>query len=1193
MKGFSRIASPKKSLQQQVKQIVKSINKRGNKKHGHSAIRELEEESQYVTPGTGDFTPGEIPASGNQQVQAGKEESIGKDDCIWHEEAGSNRVSESAPECGTGNGNGLCFEGLTSVHWQELTQSCIDEEIAALNFKSLDGDEAYEYLIYSDKISRRNDGRLRDGDMRRYAHLAEGGWWCNGVDILTGEDSLWGCFKPNQPRIDEGKGKAIKYEHPPKTQTEIFALKIPARLWELISRRYEVELPENYAELPHRAFWEWVKANHKIPVIICEGAKKAAAILSCGYVAVALPGVRGGYRQSKNEWGEIIGAPTLIPQLGALAAEGRRIYFCFDQDSKRSTVRDVNHALSKTAKLIKKRLGKFGEIKIISWHPALGKGIDDVISACGREQFDTLYREACPIGHWDTRRLKELTYVPDISLNQRYLGDLSIPHDAQLIELKSAKNTGKSWFLKYITDPVVRSGERRVLIVTHRNQLGLQLCENIGVPMITEVRQSGQGAYFGMGLCIDSLHPKSQAKFNPDEWCGCWLILDEVQQLIWHLLASSTCQRERVSIIKTFKKLLLNIVNYGGKIFIADADLNDISIDFIKGLLGQDVKTFLAENTFKFSEPWDIKVFKNNNPAQLVKELELKLADGEKHFVCCSGQKAKSRWGSYNLEKHFQKLFPELKILRIDSKTVVDSGHPAYGCIPKLNEIIKGYDLVISTSTIETGVSIEEVSIEEKHFDGVWGIFQGVQTTDAVRQHLSRYRPAVPRYIWLNKVGISRAGSGSSIVNVLLSGEHKKDEANIKKLSAVGFEESIENNFDNICLTTWGKLAAIVNDGMNRYSEQVIEDLKAEGHNILAEEESLITEEEIKETKQRIDENCEVEYSAHRVKVSEAESLTDEKFERLDKQNCKTEKEQLEHEKGTVERLYNVPVTPELIHKHDNGWHSQIRLHYLFGKGREFLADRDKNIMSRLLESGGGDYFKPDTNKSLMGKKIDALDYIKLGELLELQEMTNDTPLLLEIFDKLQAQSYNFKLVLGVNFSDIESPIKAVQRLLAMIGYKIPFLRKQGKRGQQLRVYGQAAAEFQRGDDGKIILVDGVAVPITDGRDEVFEAWVNRDILARERALQAKEEAKAAAMAIQEQAAAIEQARLDAEIAYRRKPQDNAQIFRDCLAINNLTFEMIEDLTEGWSETFKSLVWACLTTEERKSIHSLKRLAHC
>ena len=48
-------------------------------------------------------------------------------------------------------------------HLQEWLNSCVDEEIIALNVRSLSGTLPYEYLLYSPKISRRNDGRLRDG----------------------------------------------------------------------------------------------------------------------------------------------------------------------------------------------------------------------------------------------------------------------------------------------------------------------------------------------------------------------------------------------------------------------------------------------------------------------------------------------------------------------------------------------------------------------------------------------------------------------------------------------------------------------------------------------------------------------------------------------------------------------------------------------------------------------------------------------------------------------------------------------------------------------------------------------------------------------------------------------------------------------------------------------------------------------
>ena len=57
------------------------------------------------------------------------------------------------------------------------------------------------------------------------------------------------------------------------------------------------------------------------------------------------------------------------------------------------------------------------------------------------------------------------------------------------------------------------------------------------------------------------------------------------------------------------------------------------------------------------------------------------------------------------LESYLQLEFPDKKILRIDSETVADPNHPAYGCIAHLNEILPNYDLAIASPSIETGVS--------------------------------------------------------------------------------------------------------------------------------------------------------------------------------------------------------------------------------------------------------------------------------------------------------------------------------------------------------------------------------------------------------------------------------------------------------------------------------------------------------
>ena len=98
-------------------------------------------------------------------------------------------------------------------HLTEWAQSCVDPQLTALNVIPLNGKTACDYLLYSDDLPRCRDGRLRATVRRRYQHLEEGGWWCSGINPMTGEDDSWGCFKPSQPRSRDGK--PIKYEHPP------------------------------------------------------------------------------------------------------------------------------------------------------------------------------------------------------------------------------------------------------------------------------------------------------------------------------------------------------------------------------------------------------------------------------------------------------------------------------------------------------------------------------------------------------------------------------------------------------------------------------------------------------------------------------------------------------------------------------------------------------------------------------------------------------------------------------------------------------------------------------------------------------------------------------------------------------------------------------------------------------------------
>ena len=507
---------------------------------------------------------------------------------------------------------------LTSAEYQELYRdSGIHPDLIELNFFHLEGNTALDRLFISDKLKRINTGAISYSILKRYRHIEIGGWWVSGVDVLNNyHDDLWGQFKPLQPRLSADKGKVIKYEGPPKHPTGIIALKISRRIWHAVAgiNNIKLFLSPLALRLSGRtvpiSFWSWVVDHPEVPIIITEGAKKAAALLSAGYAAIALPGVFNGYRQPKDEFGRHTGLAKLIPQLQVFAQPGRKVYFAFDKDTKASTMNNVNTAIAKTGKLFTKAKV---DVRVIQWQES-AKGVDDLIVQHGAEAFHNAYSKALSIETWLVRTSIQLTYKANIRVNRRYLGSLadrkgqedkrensnmSIPHfsetqtpdllnipdTAKLVCLKSHKGSGKTHLLEQVVDKAIKEG-KWVLLLTHRIQLGEALCQRVGLPYLTEIKTVEYGSVLGYGLCIDSLHPKSGARFNADNWSDGIVIIDEAEQVIWHMLNSATCAPQRVEILAQFKTLIQNNLSGDGQIYLADADLSDVSIDYIVDLQG-------------------------------------------------------------------------------------------------------------------------------------------------------------------------------------------------------------------------------------------------------------------------------------------------------------------------------------------------------------------------------------------------------------------------------------------------------------------------------------------------------------------------------------------------------------------------------------------------------------------------------
>ncbi|MHC5861402.1 DUF3854 domain-containing protein, partial [Nostoc sp.] len=228
---------------------------------------------------------------------------------------------------------------LKAAEYHELTVgSAIHPALIERNFFHIEGESIYDYLFISNKIPRKNAGRVTDAYIRQYQHLLLGGTWIQSLDPFNNWQAMeWGRIKPNFPRIDWEKGKPVKYESPPKTRNRVTYFDVANPIWDKVAKRYLIKRYHSVLalrlldKLNPLIFWEWVKQHPEIPIILCEGEKKAACLLSLGFVAIALPGIWNG-RVGKQDFDE-----RLHPDLVPMALSGRKFIILFDYETSSKT----------------------------------------------------------------------------------------------------------------------------------------------------------------------------------------------------------------------------------------------------------------------------------------------------------------------------------------------------------------------------------------------------------------------------------------------------------------------------------------------------------------------------------------------------------------------------------------------------------------------------------------------------------------------------------------------------------------------------------------------------------------------------------------------------------------------------------------------------------------------------------------
>ncbi|WP_414622065.1 VapE domain-containing protein [Calothrix sp. CCY 0018] len=240
-------------------------------------------------------------------------------------------------------------EYISTKHWEEWVNSGVKPSIIAAN-------------IYTELDARELDKALNRNTHRKWKHSDKlvPAWLVHGVNPLTGEREWLGIqAKPDNPEIKNGK-----------TQKYIGT--------------WDYGAAPLFLKVDDFDYWLKVIQDLGIPIIITEGAKKAACLLSNGYACISIPGVSACRKKGK-----------LHKLINQFCGFGRTFYLCFDNDV--ITKRPVQLALEGLARDLSATGSK---VMVISLPEGDAKGVDDYIVTNSVEAFEKLVTHAQTIEEW-------------------------------------------------------------------------------------------------------------------------------------------------------------------------------------------------------------------------------------------------------------------------------------------------------------------------------------------------------------------------------------------------------------------------------------------------------------------------------------------------------------------------------------------------------------------------------------------------------------------------------------------------------------------------------------------------------------------------------------------------------------------------------------------------------------------------
>ncbi|MCC5605181.1 plasmid replication protein, CyRepA1 family [Nostoc favosum] len=750
-------------------------------------------------------------------------------------------------------------------------------------------------------------------------------------------------------------------------------------IWDKVAKRYLIKRYHSRValrlldKLNPLIFWEWVKQHPEIPIILCEGEKKAACLLSLGFVAIALPGIWNG-RVGKQDFDE-----RLHPDLVPMAQAGRKFIILFDYETKANTRWSVFQATMRTGRAIESA----GCECVVALLPGPEKGVDDFVVGRGKDA-DTLltaiiddakslfdYQRSYRAKKWglskyqpdvtvNVKYLTQALFIPDLEekcSSQQQLYDLALeklftpnisptgwvkvkgsrgnvelidsdslsplpltPYPKKsfrfpelgLVVLWSDMGTGKTQLMRWWRD---QNPDARFLNNGHRVNLLKNLAQRLQTAMYSDLGYTGLAKAQALSITIDSLH-KLNTQSNK---YGC-IFIDEACQYLVHLLHSNTCKEHRAAILEVLEYIVYN----APLVVIADAHMDDLTVDFFRSMRPEGEVPYIIKNEWRNGDR-TIYWYEGNNSSALVAQISAALMSGQKIMVVSDSKRFIKRLEQSLTVQIYEEL-PEPgygeKVTHSQNSTDIGI-HPPKLRIWSVHSDNSGSDenvafikditnAVKNLDALFTSPSLGTgVDISEYHFDLVFGVFHGVsQTATECAQQLYRYRHKVPFHVWVApRPPFGYAETNATKIKERLLQSNEMTAFLIRIHRQTG-KRGAEKDW---ALEAYCQILANRNYSLNNLRDDLRSLLTEMGNTFIS-----VGSDDDDQSTERMKNAAAALSTAHYSAVAKAGDITASEYRARRSKDYLTPKEVNENEKFRISDSYGIDVTPELVEL-DNG----------------------------------------------------------------------------------------------------------------------------------------------------------------------------------------------------------------------------------------------------------------------------------